>query len=274
MRVAVLLTGHVRSHGETHANLRKHLLDLYDCDVFCSTWASNGLVNAKEATLLSDLYGEKLKKIHIEDPRIYNEGKMVYKRTGHQDGEVYSPEKREEAERTGRLFYLKPGVHLSNGIWWVNRLSDQFHLVKRGFNLIRGAASDETPYDVVVRVRFDASFSQPLRLSAETLTVPYFFGEYTRNEGGIRYHITDHFAYGGMEDMGEYCNLHSCMKDLYENFDIDISFAESMMYDYLLRYCKIPVRVQNFKYEIERPSEDFKSFDVRNTIDAFPHGPN
>ena len=260
MKVAVLLTGHIRSHEETSASLFRHLLDLYDCDVYCSTWAANGDKNAREEVLLRNLHGERLKKIHIEDPKVYNEKKIVYKREGERDEPVYPRGERKERLDDGRLFYLKAGVKSSNGIRWVNRLSDQFYLVKQGFNLIRDR------YDVVIRIRFDALLLQPLRLSTGTLTVPYFFGEY---------HITDHFAYGEMEDMGENCDLHSHMKDLHEDLGVDISSAEGMMYDYLLQYCKMPIKVQNFKYKISRPSEGFKSFDVRNTIDAFPQfGPN
>ena len=40
MKIAVCLFGHLRTYEHCWENLRKHLIDLYDCDVFMHTWST------------------------------------------------------------------------------------------------------------------------------------------------------------------------------------------------------------------------------------------
>ncbi len=42
MKVAVCISGHVRNLAKNVESLKKHILDLHDCDIFCSTWDTYG----------------------------------------------------------------------------------------------------------------------------------------------------------------------------------------------------------------------------------------
>ena len=231
MKVAVLLTGHIRSHQEVFSNLRTYLLDRYDCDIYCSTWGGD-----KERRFLSDLYANQIKDLLVQDAHTYNANKRIYLR-GLSSG----------------IKNLKNNIELANGIWRVNRLADQYYLVEKGFDLIKDK------YDVVVKARFDINFRESIDFSSGcSLTIPY----------SKRYRVTDHFAFGGMDEMKKYCGIHSSMETLYEDLDIDISYAEPMLYEYLLRYCELPVLVKKFNYTIKRDNGDgFKFFNISKDLE-------
>jgi len=58
------------------------------------------------------------------------------------------------------------------------------------------------------------------------------------------------------------------METLYEDLDIDISYAEPMLYEYLLRYCELPVLVKKFNYTIKRDNGDgFKFFNISKDLE-------
>jgi hypothetical protein len=42
MKIAICIIGHIRNFVHNYPSLKKHLLDKYDCDVFCSTWDTLG----------------------------------------------------------------------------------------------------------------------------------------------------------------------------------------------------------------------------------------
>jgi hypothetical protein len=42
MKVAVCLSGHMRTFEKTYDSLKRHLLERYDCNVFIHTWKKNG----------------------------------------------------------------------------------------------------------------------------------------------------------------------------------------------------------------------------------------
>jgi len=42
MKIAICLSGHLRTFDKTFRSIKEKLLDVYDCDVFISTWNNLG----------------------------------------------------------------------------------------------------------------------------------------------------------------------------------------------------------------------------------------
>jgi len=241
MKVAVLLTGHLRSASKNATNLRKHLLDLYDCDVYCSTWGMQ-----KEKDFVNLLYEPQIKDCFIKNANQYNANKEQLKES-------------------------VKGAEFKYGAWWANRMVDQWYIVEKGFKLIKAE------YDAIVRIRFDVLLEEDLKIETEEITVPEA-GKWAKDTKAFNdnsnlskfmklYQITDHLAYGNMKDMAVYCTLHSHMMDL-RNEDVDLSYAEKMLLFYLKEYNGLSLNIKKIKYDLNRDTwSGFAKFDPINFID-------
>ena len=128
MKVAILLTGFLRSYKDRFYSLNKNILQKYPCDLYCITWdkqENNQQINYKE---LLTLYSKS--KIIIENSKEYRNlnGYLI------------------ENKRKNDVFKTNEWAKM-HGFYWANRLRDQWWLVKRGFEEI------ENNYDFVVSLR-------------------------------------------------------------------------------------------------------------------------
>jgi len=73
MKIAICISGHLRTFELTHQSLRRNVLDKYDCDVFISTW--NNIGNTTYHELYPKGFDESDERIKID--RV----KEVYKPT-------------------------------------------------------------------------------------------------------------------------------------------------------------------------------------------------
>lgn len=230
LKVAVLLTGHLRSANQNYVNLRRFLLDNYDCDVYCASWGG-----VKEQKYLETVYGDALKSVYLENPQGYYPIKRLYKNSD------------------SKFAY---------GAKWANRLTDQWHIVRKGVGLLDGE------YDAVVRIRFDVFFKSALEITTDTLVIPDDWAG--RKRLNMKERAVDHLAYGSVEDMQVYCTLYDYFDDLLPL--TDISYAEGLVLYYLREYKKLNVEIKHLDYGIndsgrgggyfgeELHGNDFKSF--------------
>lgn len=54
MRVAVCMSGHMRSYDKCFPPLEKYLLGKYQCDLFLATWNTRGVRNFKSKGAVAD----------------------------------------------------------------------------------------------------------------------------------------------------------------------------------------------------------------------------
>lgn len=206
MKVAVMLTGFLRTYEEAFNLLKINLLDRYNPDLYISTWdkSENGILIKKN---FIDLYKNyNLKNVLIEDIDKYNQEKFIIKKI----------------DRFNDIFDINPRAN-QHGEYWANRLKDQWYLVKKLYLVIE----NEINYDIIIRLRFDL-FIESINLSINKgITVPFDIGGWD---------FTDHMAYGDPTSMKKYCSLHDYIYELYLNHNIDITHAVDMPKYYLQNF--------------------------------------
>jgi hypothetical protein len=211
MKIAVMLTGFLRSHLQCWEGVKKYLLDRYDCDLYCGTWDTNQLyINQPYNTInldtCFDCYNGFNFKHKIFSYSEYNRDKsyIVLDKRQH---DVFTVNTRAK----------------QHGIAWAERLRDQWWLVQKTWNLIENGKL----YDKIIRLRFDLTLHAPLDIIDHNFVIPQDIGGWS---------FSDHCAYGSYQAMSKYCNLYTHIPTLYYQNNIDISHAVDMLEYYMTNF--------------------------------------
>ncbi len=204
MKIAVILTGFLRTNQTMFTFLERNLLSKHECDLFCITWdkqENNNIVQSNDFKI----YDSYLKKYKIESVEQYNKNKKVF-----------TP-----IDRENDVFKVDNRA-IQHGAYWANRLIDQWKLVFEGYKLI------DTPekYDIIIRLRYDLKIDKIDFLLTDSLIIPQDIGGWS---------FTDHMAYGNNNVMKTYCELYNHIEQLYITDNIDITHAVEMPKYFILK---------------------------------------
>lgn len=204
MKIAVLLTGFLRTNQELFKFLESNVLARYETDLFCITWQEqeNGRLAHPEDF---SLYQKYLKGFKIESNQEY-----------HANKKVFSPIIREND-----VFLINERAK-QHGTYWANRLIDQWKLVYEGYKLIQSPKT----YDAILRLRYDLRIEKIDILNTNSLVVPQDIGGWS---------FSDHMAYGKPDVMNIYCELYKNIEKLYIEDNIDITHAVDMPKYYIVK---------------------------------------
>jgi hypothetical protein len=204
-KIAVLLTGHLRTYINHFHNLKVLLLDQHDADVYVSTWDLNFIANEtignQELTgglhhSVAPISRTELKKrlsiypnlkgVYIGDTNAVSvlNKKLIKK---YQPYGVY----------TESRFPVFVGGRVNEQA--IENIANQWYLVQKGLEIIKNAEQ----YDHIIRVRFDSQLVRPITFIDEDVVL----------EPGI-YHshmheIRDCFFYGKPVIKTVMAHLHS-----------------------------------------------------------------
>jgi hypothetical protein len=213
MKIAILLTGFVRTYEESYALLKKNILDKFDCDIFISSWNVNCNIQSLnpetfDISKVLERYSPNLINYEFSDLENYLNKKTKIKLL----------------KREHDIFKINSRAK-EHGVYHVENLRDQWYIVKKGLNLI----NDPKKYDIIFRLRFDI-FLYKIDLLNKDFVIP-------KDIGGWEY--SDHMAYGNWECMSKYCKIYDFIPSLYENYNIDISHAVDMLKFYMENFNKV-----------------------------------
>jgi hypothetical protein len=224
MKVAVLLTGHSRDYSKTFESLKNNVLDKYDCDVYLNTWDINqsspdrsvnvsfNLPNKNvDVDLLIKKYSKYLKKYNVENWETYKNNRFQPIQFLDRENDVFKTNERA----------------IQHGSYWVERLRDQWWMIKTGWSLIE----NPNEYDVIFRTRFDLNIEY-IEFKKAKFVVPKSEVEFYK----IGTYWSDHMAYGEPDSMKKYCSMFDNIEGLYTEYNIDISHAEQMSEFYMREY--------------------------------------
>jgi len=222
MKIALLLTGHPRTYKRTIGNLKKNLLDNYDIDIYFFTWnKTQGITLNNKEFAHEDFDNQEL----VDD---YSSiGNLVKYKFG--DIDEYRKNRFESIrllDRENDVFKVDPSAR-HHGLFWVERLRDQWYGVKQCYSLIE----DVSKYDCILRVRFDMDIYVPKLLDLDFVI---YKDQMNLSANGFNY--TDHFAYGKQKQMKKYCHLFDHIPDMYYTFNVDVSHATKMVKYYMEEY--------------------------------------
>jgi hypothetical protein len=223
MKIALLLTGFVRSYLNNFNSLKVNIIDKYNTDIYISTWnKTQSIINSGyddyDINSFINIYSDKLKDYIILDIDKYYADKINIT----------------FQSRSDDIFKINNRA-IEHGSRWVERLRDQWYIVNNGFNLI------SNNYDYIIRTRFDVLINNFNLLPIDfVIPAPHPINVYN-----------DHFAYGNYDNMKIYCDLYSNIEKLYIDYNIDISNAEYMLKFYIENYHKINTYIDStIKYGI------------------------
>jgi hypothetical protein len=230
MKVAVILTGYCREYEKTYEALNTSIFEKYDTDIYISSWdviqqrpetwnSTNPESNKEYVTTPADTAGvirlynsnNKLIDFNFENWNSYYKNRFPNIQLLDREDDIFKTNDRAKF----------------HGSFWIERLRDQWWIVKKGFELIK----NPNKYDVILRIRFD--------ILLESINInPY--SEFTIPMSDILHKIDvqycDYFGYGPPESMRKYCNLFNHIETLYNDYNIDISHAELMLKFYMLQF--------------------------------------
>lgn len=205
MKIALLLTGHLRTYMHHKVALDHILFSQHDVDVYCGTWSVSQTRLNEELTAIDpnwwQLYRSNLKAaitVNIED---YTKTKPRL----NIDAPIDDSRARE---------------HFAAG--WHERLYDQWFLVKETFKQIPEEALSQ--YDLVVRLRYDVGIKELILIPTEGIVIPADVGGWD---------CSDHLAYGAPSAMKKYCELVDHIQAIHDVHKVDVTHATKLLGFYL-----------------------------------------
>lgn len=223
MKIAVMLTGHVRTYKKTHKSLFKFFLkNNIDYDIFIDCWDITGErigSKTKERLVDTKIDIDKIKEIY--QPKYMNV-EDCYGWLG--DNKKKSKKIEKEIGITNQKINIIGG-HLS-----------QNYKINSCFNAIKDySIANNVKYDVVVRLRFDIAFNGHFNIGdfVNDLDENVFFSTFTnkRNKNKdnnkdnnlkiAKKHnvlITDSFNFGSMKNMEVYSSVYPNYVKLTKDF--------------------------------------------------------
>lgn len=213
MKVALLLTGHIRSYRHNFQSLNRILFQNYEVDVYCCTWNKTQNYLGEDLVDIDPnfhlIYGSNLKNCLILDTDEYTKSKP-HLTIG-------------ESLNTESLLGGIDGYRERIKTGWHERLFDQWYLINQCWNSVKNPES----YDKIVRLRYDIWLANMTIREYPNFVVP-------RDIGG--WSFTDHFAYGNYHSMKKYCNMVTHIQKMYNDYGIDVTHAVDMPKFYMTSY--------------------------------------
>lgn len=237
MKVAIILTGHSRDYNKSYETFNKNVLEKYDCDVYFNTWDVN---QSSPDRNLNRTFNIPQKK--VDKQSIITQYAPQLKNYNFENWEEYQSNRFQSIQfldRENDVFKINERA-IYHGTYWVERLRDQWWMVKNAWNLIESPEN----YDVIFRARFDLNIEH-IQFKKAKFVVPKSEVEFHK----IGTHWSDHMAYGEPDSMEKYCNMFDHIETLYKEHNIDISHAEQMSEFYMREY--------------QTKSEVFIDFDIK-----------
>ena len=231
-KIALVITGHFRSHQENFDNLKKFILDNNNVDIFISTWDMNYTGPKRPDPSKPKLFAiRKFSKDEIyENLNIYPNIKSI---------------KILESEHAQDLTYEK-FRNLSSKKWSMGKAVKSciaWYCVSEGFKLIEAPSN----YDILMRFRFDINLLTPIEFKSNQLVV-------TPSENRRIFKVRNHFQYGTP-------SIHNFMTNMYEQmlstYNMHKSWLSEQILDQVLANSKLDVLIdesytQNINYVLNK----------------------
>lgn len=188
MKVAVCLSGHLRTFDKTHQSVLDQLLNKYNCDVFVSTWTNLGNAFAYHANYKDG--ADKTDPI-ISQEKIIEMYKPISIHMDNADTEPVSNQLKKDYNeiRTQNRAHMAQIMCMLYKIWDCNELK-KAQEEKGGFK-----------YDVVVRLRFDV-YLKCVNLELTGHSVHFIPGHMG---------VADFVFIGPSQEMDNVCDIYTVM---------------------------------------------------------------
>ena len=240
MKIAVIITGHVRGWQHAYNGIKNCLLPFHEVDIYISTWSVN---NQGRSSFRNDWYiPEPInltpvinlfnpKKISIMDHNIYYQNRFP-------PIDIFS-------KSTCADYVFKEHIFrdLNEVSWWIERVRDMWVITNIGFKLI----DNPTEYDLIIRQRSGLVLDTINLKQTGNIMIPSLdHGGSPANVIGIN----DHIAYGPPEAMKIYSEISDWIEPMYVQDHVNILHTNLMLKTYLEKYRGINPQEDNIRYHL------------------------
>lgn len=190
-KIALCLSGQPRYIVDGYKDIKKHLLDKYDVDVFIHTWFDN------------DMLG---KKFDFSPNNTYGRTGILLPNTIEIIGDIYKPlgfeyEGQKHFDMYSDVNYEKQSP--------ISMYSMYYSILKANDLKKKQEQNCGVKYDLVIRCRFDIVFNT-FNINLETIDDSFIWVS-----GEIEPYPNDQFAVSSSENMDYYSNLYNMINDYY-----------------------------------------------------------
>ena len=211
IKVAILISGFVRNWDETYKSLLNNLIEYnsenYQFDIFCLTYDRTTRYSKERSEIeqVSDEEFEKLKRlIKPVSLKILNHEKW---------NEHFTEEKK---------YYFDRILNYTGFQYKLGGIIMQTHAMAQSFELMEQHA---TPYDIVMKTRFDIFYSEPCRM-------PHFdIHDILMCSGHSNQNFVDAVLIGRYDSMKVCMNSHSRLEDAHFMKRRRVRFTEDLIRD-------------------------------------------
>ncbi len=189
LRAAICISGQLRTYKQCFDNLKRNIIDKFDSDVFIQTWDEVGASHKESHDKKEMVNGEILMKM-------YNPKKLIIEKQPENASDVLFGKKVPNSLKEIQPIHYRSALSMFYQIYSCNDLAIQY------------AKDNHINYDIVIRVRPDSMFLEPIPsyllkqvISSKNIV---FFADYAIRR---RYQVCDKFAFGDIEGMKKYSNV-------------------------------------------------------------------
>jgi len=212
MKIAICLSGYMRSYRVNYESLKENLIKDHDCDIFIATSSVKGNVFYKHKKYYLDKMREEGIK-YVEEAITEQNLQKIY-------GDKLKACIIKPYNENDHLIEFPPKTHkkMISGLREAMRITHMWYFIKEADKL-REEYSDKNgiKYDLVIRLRPDLLFIDEIDMKVKDISMPIcYLKEYNMLVNGCN----DHFAYGPPEKMTIYSNLYDNLGKYAEEVDI------------------------------------------------------
>jgi hypothetical protein len=226
MKVALILSGQFREAKYCYKGFKENILDIYNPDVFISTWTNSfnitpsgwfGLYQKDDCTLSEVMEMYNPKSIELETF----------------DDDNYQPFKKMADNLDSKINHVTKTVNV-NSMWYKRHRAN---LLRENFEKL-----NNFKYDLVISSRFDLEFLEPLsfQLEENKLSIPIGF-DWSNG-------LCDLFAMGNSDIMSEYFDLYNLME--YYRLEKEVSETPELIMKYHVEHKNIELNRFLLKYKL------------------------
>lgn len=187
MNVALLLSGHLRNYEVSYKNLKKHIIDVFDPDIFIHTWNNRGNVIKKYCS------DTKLKVNKENVISTYFPKEIVFEDFNEIDKKVNKNYEQNSVVPVSNI------VHMYRKMALVNNIKNEY------------CKKNNIKYDLVIRARPDLIFESPIPEEELGDIKDFTYVPDTSNK-----QINDHLCFSSEENVDFYCSLYYNIDKYYQ----------------------------------------------------------
>jgi len=166
-KVALIMTGHLRTYKDNYENLKKNVLDNYDIDTFISTWDMNYIGSKRKSKVIQMSQDEIENRVkiypNVKKTLIHNSN-MIEEMFQNRYYQAKTENKMGKWDIQNKKYKLFP----YETTWKeIVKICSAWYCVQEGFKLIENAEQ----YDILLRNRFDLLYFSPLQFKNYDLVV-------------------------------------------------------------------------------------------------------